>query len=162
RRPNRRGAGRPPGPRNLAARTRLGPRAIGRAHRACDQNAVALRSNRVHTVHHIHFRRTKETPHVAKKRRKTGIGVIGTGGIAKAAHLPGYAAVADLCDVVAVCDIDKDVLRQAAEQFNVKETYTDYNKMLEMDEVDAISVCTPNYVHMEPALRALKAGKHVL
>jgi predicted dehydrogenase len=94
--------------------------------------------------------------------KKVRIGVIGTGGIAQNAHLPGYAQIPDLCEVVALCDIDPAALQKASDKFNVKQTFDDYNKLLEMDEIDAVSVCTPNYVHMDPTIKALEAGKHVL
>ena len=94
--------------------------------------------------------------------KKLRIGVIGSGGIAQNAHLPGYAAIPDMCEVVALADIDPVAGKTAAEKFNVKNVFEDYRTLLEMDEIDAVSVCTPNYVHMEPAVLALQAGKHVL
>jgi len=95
-------------------------------------------------------------------KKKVGIGVIGSGGIAQNAHLPGYAAIPDLCKIVAIADIDPKVAKQAAEKFGVKHVYNDYNKLLSMPEVDAVSVCTPNYLHLDPTIRAFAAGKHVL
>lgn len=99
---------------------------------------------------------------MAKKKKKIGIGVIGTGGIANGAHLPGYSAIPDMCEIVALCDIDPVALKRTAEKYNVKNTFEDYKDLLAMEEVDAVSVCTPNYVHMEPTVLALKAGKHVI
>jgi predicted dehydrogenase len=99
---------------------------------------------------------------VASKKRKIRIGVIGTGGIANAAHLPGYSQIPDECEIVALCDIDPKALKRTAEKYGVKNTFEDYNKMLEMEEIDGVSVCTPNYVHCDPTIQALKAGKHVL
>lgn len=96
------------------------------------------------------------------KKRKVRIGVIGTGGIANGAHLPGYSQIPDQCEIVALCDIDPKALKTTAEKYGVKNTFEDYNKMLEMDEIDGVSVCTPNYVHCDPTIQALKAGKHVL
>jgi predicted dehydrogenase len=63
---------------------------------------------------------------------------------------------------MAVADSNEDTARYAAEKFNVKHVFTDYTKLLELDEVDAVSVCTPNYLHMDPTIRAFEAGKHVL
>ncbi len=94
--------------------------------------------------------------------RKIKIGVIGTGGIANAAHLPGYSLIPEECEIAALCDIDPVALKKTAEKYAVKATFDDYNKMLEMDELDGISVCTPNYVHHPATMAALKAGKHVL
>jgi predicted dehydrogenase len=94
--------------------------------------------------------------------RKVGIGIIGSGGIAQNAHMPGYTAIPELCEIVAVADSDPETAKKAAEKFGVKNVFTDYTKLLRMPEVDAVSVCTPNYLHMEPTVLAFKAGKHVL
>lgn len=94
--------------------------------------------------------------------KKLKIGIIGSGGIAKAAHMPGYQASSDLCEMVAVCDIDEAVAIDAAKKFDVAKTYTDYRDLLADPEIDAVSVSTPNIVHLQPTIDALKAGKHVL
>jgi predicted dehydrogenase len=99
---------------------------------------------------------------VARKKKKLGIGIIGSGGIAQGAHMPGYAAIPDLCEMVALADVNEDAAKAAAAKFGVKNVLTDYKKMLEMDEIDAVSVCTPNFMHFEPTMLAFKAGKHVL
>lgn len=94
--------------------------------------------------------------------QKVRIGVIGTGGIAQSAHLPGYAKIPELCEIVAVADIRPEAVQKAAADFNVPHVFEDYHQLLAMDEVDAVSICTPNYLHMQPALEAFAAGKHVL
>lgn len=98
-------------------------------------------------------------PFMAKKLR---IGIIGTGGIARACHMPAYQALPDQCEIVALCDIKPDVLAKAATDFGVSKTYAKYEDLLKDPEIDAVSVATPNAVHLEPTVMALKAGKHVL
>lgn len=93
---------------------------------------------------------------------KIGIGIIGSGGIAQACHMPGYAACADRCEIVAVADIDVQRANQAAERFGVKHVFTDYRDLLALPDVHAVSIATPNRDHKEPAIAALRAGKHVL
>lgn len=93
---------------------------------------------------------------------KLKIGVIGTGGIAQYAHLPGYASLPDECEVVAVCDVNPESAKATAEKFGVPRTYTEYRELLSDPEVDAVSVATPNAFHLGPTVDALKAGKHVL
>jgi UDP-N-acetylglucosamine 3-dehydrogenase len=90
-----------------------------------------------------------------------GIGVIGCGAIAQNAHLPHYAAH-PRAQIVAVADIDEPRARAAAEKFGAANVYTDYRKLLERDDIQAVSVCTPNYLHAEQTLAALQAGKDVL
>jgi predicted dehydrogenase len=97
-----------------------------------------------------------------KVKTPIGIGIIGSGGIAQAAHMPGYAAYPELCRIVAVADIHPEVAKTAAEKFNVPHVFTDYRDLLKLKEVDAVSVCTPNYLHKQPTIDALEAGKHVL
>lgn len=94
--------------------------------------------------------------------RKLKIGVIGTGGIAHACHLPGYASVPDLCEIVAVCDIKPDVAKKTAEKYGVAKVCTDFNDIVNDPEIDAVTVSTPNIVHHDPTIACLKAGKHVL
>ena len=40
--------------------------------------------------------------------------------------------------------------------------FSDYDQMLDDSEIDIISVCMPNYLHAEAALKALRAGKHLV
>ena len=89
------------------------------------------------------------------------IGIIGCGGIAQGAHMPGYQKLSN-ARMVACCDIDEKKARQAADKFNIPNVFTDYGDLLRMDEIDAVSVCTPNFAHRDPTVAALRAGKHVL
>ncbi len=93
-----------------------------------------------------------------------GIAIIGTGHIGLGAHLPAYRKMQDegLVRIVAVCDINEDALRAASEKYGVPDTFTDYRKMLEMDGIEAVDVCTPNYLHKQPVVDSLAAGKHVI
>jgi predicted dehydrogenase len=92
--------------------------------------------------------------------RKIRAGIIGTGLISKN-HIDGYQRLPD-AEVVACCDIDADRVEQAGEQYGIPHRFTSVEKMLKLDELDCVSICTPNYDHKTSALKALKAGKHVL
>jgi predicted dehydrogenase len=94
--------------------------------------------------------------------KKLRIGIIGSGGIAQGCHMRGYAAIPELCEIVATCDVNPETAKKAAEKFNVPNTYTDYHQMLEKENLDAVSVATPNKFHKQPTIDALKAGVHVL
>ncbi len=89
------------------------------------------------------------------------IGVIGLGQIAVRAHLPGYAKASG-CQLTAVYSAREAHAKQVAAQFGIPYIYKDWNKLLESDHVDAVSICTPNSTHMPIALKALQEGKHVL
>lgn len=90
---------------------------------------------------------------------KIRIGVIGVGLIG-ITHLKNYAAIAD-AEVVAVCDIHEEAARRVAEQFNVKDVYTDFRELLKRDDIDAVDVCLHNNFHAPVTNEALRAGKHV-
>ena len=63
-------------------------------------------------------------------------------------------------ELVAVCDVDeKKISCLKNSQISL---FTDYKDMLEMEKIDVVSVCTPNYLHKEMTIEALKTGKHVL
>jgi predicted dehydrogenase len=96
--------------------------------------------------------------------RPLGIGIIGAGGIALNQHLPAYQKLhaSGRLNIVAVADVNEQSAAAAAKQFSIPHVFTDYKKMLALDEIDAVSVCTPNFLHKVPTLDALNAGKHVL
>ncbi len=95
------------------------------------------------------------------KMKEVKIGIIGCGGIAQAAHIPNYQKLPQ-AEIVACCDIIKGKAEEAAEKFNIPRIFTDHRELLEIEEVDAVSVCTPNFAHMRPTVDALRQGKHVL
>ncbi|KMY51585.1 Gfo/Idh/MocA family protein [Peribacillus loiseleuriae] len=88
------------------------------------------------------------------------VGVIGCGSIAKYRHLPEYHANKQV-EIVAVCDIVEERAEKMAAQYGAK-AFVDYKEVLKLKEVDAISVCLPNYLHAPVSIDALNAGKHVL
>ena len=89
------------------------------------------------------------------------VGVIGLGQIALKAHLPGYAKAAG-CRLVAVHSLREQHAKQVALQYGIPQIYKDWEKMLESEQLDAVSICTPNFTHVPIALKALSEGKHVL
>lgn len=88
------------------------------------------------------------------------IGVIGAGGISNA-HMGGYKNTPGV-EVIAVADIVPGKAKSWAERYGVKHYFEDHKKLLEIDEIEAVSVCTYNRGHKQPTVDALKAGKHVL
>ena len=91
------------------------------------------------------------------KRLKTA--VIGCGSIS-VMHLDSIAAL-DLSELTAVCDIDPGKASAAAEKYHTK-AYTDHRKMLQKEELDAVHLCLPHYLHVPAALDAFRAGVHVI
>lgn len=91
---------------------------------------------------------------------KLRVAVIGCGSIAQHRHLPEYKANKNV-ELVAVCDINEERAIEVAEKFGAK-AYTSYEELLNDGGVDAVSVCTPNYLHAPISIAALHAGVHVL
>ena len=92
---------------------------------------------------------------------KINAAVIGLGiGLA---HAEGYKACAH-ANLAAVCDSDPARLRQRGDQLGVPREmqFTDYEKMLALPEIEAVSIGLPNFLHAPVALAAFQAGKHVL
>ena len=89
----------------------------------------------------------------------TGIGIVGLGMIADF-HAKAIAAT-QAGEVVAGCSRDQ----AKAEQFagtHGGSGYTDYAQFLRHPGLEIVSICTPSGTHMEPALEAIEAGKHLI
>jgi predicted dehydrogenase len=92
--------------------------------------------------------------------RKIGFGVIGVG-IQGERHAAAYARH-PLAKLVAVADIDRSRAERVARMYGAKAYFTDYHKLLEMDDVEAISIATPDFLHRGPCIAAAEADKHIL
>jgi UDP-N-acetylglucosamine 3-dehydrogenase len=91
--------------------------------------------------------------------KKLGVGVIGTGFWGRN-HARVFTELKET-ELLAVCDIDAERAKAVAKQFGVK-AYTNTVKMLKRKDIEAVSVCTWSTSIAKEALKALKAGKHVL
>ena len=68
----------------------------------------------------------------------------------------------DEWDLVAVCDLDVERAHQVLGSRSGVDVHADLDRVLERDDVDAVAIATPAHTHRDIALRALRAGKHVL
>jgi predicted dehydrogenase len=91
--------------------------------------------------------------------RKLRCGVIGVG--MGRAHIRGYQSHPG-AEVVAAADPDAARLQQAADELRVPARYADPLEMLRKEDLDVVSVATPNKFHLPLALAAFRAGCHVL
>ncbi|MGN7383989.1 Gfo/Idh/MocA family protein [Paenibacillus sp. SAFN-117] len=64
-------------------------------------------------------------------------------------------------ELVAIADVEKPKAKKLAEEFSVKDIYTDYEIMLQREDIDAVSICVPSGLHAEVAIAAAEAGKHI-
>jgi len=89
------------------------------------------------------------------------IGVVGAGAIAQLTHLPLLSKMRG-AKLVAVCDNDRAKARALADRFDIDDTYTDIEDLLEAGDLQAVVVATPNHLHEPHVLSALAAGLDVL
>jgi len=93
------------------------------------------------------------------------IGIVGLGGMGNE-HLKWFAALPEV-EVVALCDVDKDHLDSALKTLSalqpqsMAQGYTDFRRLLDRKDIDAISCATPDHWHAQIATLAFEAGKDV-
>lgn len=93
------------------------------------------------------------------KKRTLGFAIIGTGAIAN--HHAKSMQELDNCRLIATCSSSPARAKQAAAKFGV-EAYNSIEELLSRKDIDVVSVCTESGNHLEPAIAAARAGKHVL
>ena len=91
--------------------------------------------------------------------KKLRVAVIGCGRIS-VMHLGPISAMADV-QLVACCDVLEGRAEKAAQQYGCK-AYTDYEKMLDAEQLDAVHICLPHYLHAKVACAAFERGVSVL
>jgi len=91
---------------------------------------------------------------------KLQVGIIGAGKIAPS-HAKALQAIKQ-AEVAAVCDIKKRRAVKLAADCDGAKVYTDYEKMVLDESLDAVSVALPPFLHEPATIAALEAGKHVL
>jgi predicted dehydrogenase len=88
---------------------------------------------------------------------KIHIACVGVGG-------KGYSDMLETSaghEIVAICDIDEERLAKAAEKFPSAKRYTDWRKLLEQKDIDAVTISTPDHMHAAVTHAALALKKHV-
>jgi predicted dehydrogenase len=90
--------------------------------------------------------------------------VIGAGAVARLRHIPAFqeAARRGTAELVALCDPVASALDAAADEAGIRERYQDYQEVLARDDIDVVTIATPNSLHEQIAIEALQSGKHVL
>ena len=88
-------------------------------------------------------------------------GVLGCSGIGKSRTIPGLLACEN-AELYAIAGRNEEKLKAYAEPFAPKKLYTDYQALLDDENVDAVYLPLPNGIHMEWVKKAAAAGKHIL
>lgn len=93
------------------------------------------------------------------RMKKLRVGVIGCGRIS-VMHLTSIALLED-AELVACCDIKKERAEAVAEKYGVR-AYVSYEDMLDREQLDAVHICLPHYLHSKVACYAFEKGVNVL
>ncbi|MFA5772715.1 MAG: Gfo/Idh/MocA family oxidoreductase [Thermoplasmata archaeon] len=86
-----------------------------------------------------------------------GVGVIGIGAMGQN-HARIYSELANL---VGVADVDQQKAMATAKRTHTK-SFSNYEELLSLPELDAVTIATPTVTHFEVAKKAMERGKHVL
>src|SRR2546421_10559235 len=99
----------------------------------------------------------KPQPRGISPNEKLNIGCVGAGGKG--------SSDTSCClseNIVALCDVDENVLNAAQQKHPNAKIYKDYRQMLEKEKsLDAVDIATPDHMHAVIAANAIKLGKHV-
>lgn len=85
------------------------------------------------------------------------VGIVGVRGLST---ILGFKSIPNV-KVVALCDLNEELLKEMSEKHDIPKTYRVFEDMLESD-IDAIVIATPMQCHVPQVLQALQAGKHVM
>ncbi|MBN4065743.1 Gfo/Idh/MocA family oxidoreductase [Candidatus Amoebophilus asiaticus] len=90
--------------------------------------------------------------------RKLNFVIVGCGRIAQrhADHID------QLANLLAVCDVKQEIADNLANKFSCHSYQDIESVLLKEEQIDVVSICTPNGLHAEHTIKALKAGFHVL
>ena len=91
---------------------------------------------------------------------KLRFGVLGVGRIGKI-HIENLVNRIPEAEVVAISDVAAAELGAVAARFGVAQTFTDYRKILELSEVDAVAICSPTNLHYQMIVDAAASGKQI-
>jgi predicted dehydrogenase len=93
--------------------------------------------------------------------KKVRWGILSTAKIGREKVIPAMQA-GKLCEVVALASRNKEQGKLMAEQLNIPVVYNSYDQLLNDPQIDAVYIPLPNHLHVEWAIKSLKADKHVL
>ncbi len=94
--------------------------------------------------------------------RKLKVGLIGAGGFGQQ-HLQGYKRNEN-CELLAIASRTEEHVKEIAKKFAIPHVYwgDDWKKMLKEENLDILSICTPNYLHAPITLEAIKNDINIL
>lgn len=91
--------------------------------------------------------------------KKLGLGVLGLG---EGRSIISGALSSELWSVVQLCDLNEQLGRERCHEFSLENFTTSLDELLANKNVDVVGIYTPDHLHAEHVISALRAGKHVL
>jgi predicted dehydrogenase len=106
----------------------------------------------------IHAAPAAARPRVDSPNEKVRFACIGVGGKGES----DTNDAGEHGEIVALCDIDDQMMNKMAEKFPNAKRFYDYRRMLETmgDQIDAVTVSTPDHTHAPASIMAMRMGKH--
>ncbi len=96
------------------------------------------------------------------EKKTVVIGCVGAG-YASSLHANGYAKVSGVTvRLKTMCDTNIELAKKAQERFGYEVITPDYDEMLADPEIDVVDLTVPPFLHASMAIKALRAGKHVI
>jgi predicted dehydrogenase len=77
-------------------------------------------------------------------------------------HAQGFQKASDLAEVVVCCDEREESAQAMALSLGSAEAVTRWQEVVDSEDIDAVDVCLPHYLHASVVISAAQAGKHVL
>ena len=92
--------------------------------------------------------------------KKIKLGIIGAGRIGKL-HTENVLFNINYVEIKAIADVYADKIKDWANGLGIQNVYTDYRKILNDPEIDAVMICSSTDTHSQITIEAAKAGKHI-
>ncbi len=89
------------------------------------------------------------------------IGIVGLGGIATRMHIPALMTIPDVC-IEASAEINPQQAERTQRRFSIPRIYDSYDAMFDQEQLDAVYICLPNFLHVDAVHKALDHRLHVL
>jgi myo-inositol 2-dehydrogenase / D-chiro-inositol 1-dehydrogenase len=91
---------------------------------------------------------------------KIKVGLIG-GGFIGSIHAASFKLIPD-AELVTVATSSSETAAQFAKDHQIPHSYGDFHEMIRREDIDAVIVGLPNYLHVDAVVSAAEAGKHIL
>lgn len=92
--------------------------------------------------------------------KKLKVAIVGCGRVS-VMHFGSCKLLSDMCELVACCDVKPDRADACAEKYGIR-AYTDYKEMIKNEQLDAVHLCLPHYIHSSVAREFFAHGINVL